>query len=86
MIHPSPYQQASILVDEYFSMFNHSCGLQFSIECALKCVNQIILSRKDDAKFDDREWAKSSDYHTPHPMYLSYWVLVQEELKTFKNY
>lgn len=47
-------------------------------------VNEIIESRKEDKAFDDREWAKSSDYFTPHPMGFTYWKEVKNELFNHK--
>jgi hypothetical protein len=69
MICLSPKQKA----DELLSVFPN-------YQLAIKCVQEIILSRKDDKGFDDREWAASSDYHTPHPMYYTYWKEVQQEI------
>jgi hypothetical protein len=57
-------------------------------QLAMRVVQEIILSRNEDSSFDDREFAKSSDYHTPHPMYYSYWKEVQQEIlfsKTTSN-
>ena len=48
-------------------------------ECCHIAVNEIIESRKDDAKFDDTFFS-TSEYHTPHPMYLSYWLQVKQEI------
>jgi hypothetical protein len=48
-------------------------------------VNEIIESRKDDKHFDDRYFAKSSDYFTPHPMGFTYWKEVKNELFNFKQ-
>jgi hypothetical protein len=53
---------------------------QIAIECALIVVDEVIESRKDDKHFDDRDFAKSSDYFTPHPMGLTYWKEVEQEL------
>jgi len=49
-------------------------------QCALIAVDQIIESRKDDGAFDDTKLGNSSEYYTPHPMYLSYWNLVKTEI------
>lgn len=48
-------------------------------ECCNIVVDQIIASRKDDAIFDDT-FMSTSEYHTPHPMYLSYWLQVKEKI------
>jgi len=50
-------------------------------QCALMSVEEIIESRKDDGRFDDTLLSTSSEYHTKHPMYLSYWLEVKEELE-----
>jgi hypothetical protein len=47
--------------------------------CALKSVDEIIKSRGDDSSFDDTSFS-SSLYHTPHPMYLTYWTQVKQEI------
>jgi len=47
--------------------------------CALKSVDEIIKSRGDDNSFDDTSFS-SSLYHTPHPMYLTYWTQVKQEI------
>ena len=52
---------------------------------AMFVVEEIIESRKEDKAFDDREWAKSSDYFTPHPMYFTYWKEVKNEIFNFKS-
>lgn len=43
------------------------------------CVDEIIKSREESASFDDTHY-QTSKYHTPHPMYLSYWIEVRKEL------
>ena len=48
---------------------------------ALKAVDEIILSRKDDSQFDDTLWAGGSDMYKMHPMYLNYWVEVKQEIE-----
>ena len=51
---------------------------------AMFVVNEIIESRKDDKAFDNRDLAKGSKYYTPHPMYLTYWKEVKNEIFNFK--
>jgi hypothetical protein len=48
-------------------------------ECCNIAVDEIINSRKDDSNFDDT-FLVTSEYHTPHPMYLSYWLEVKKEI------
>lgn len=55
--------------------------IEFAKLCALKAVDEIILSRKDDSQFDDTLWAGGSDMYTMHPMYLNYWLDVKQEIK-----
>jgi hypothetical protein len=55
------------------------------VAIAMFVVNEIIESRKEDKHFDDRDFAKSSDYFTPHPMGLIYWKEVKNELFNFKQ-
>jgi hypothetical protein len=55
------------------------------VAIAMFVVNEIIESRKEDKHFDDRDFAKSSDYFTPHPMGLTYWKEVKNELFNFKQ-
>lgn len=47
---------------------------------AIFAVNEIIKSRQDDKSFDDTVFQMASRYATPHPMYLTYWKLVLEEI------
>ena len=47
---------------------------------ALFVVEEIIESRKEDSAFDDIYLANGSNYYTPHPMYLTYWIKVKHEL------
>jgi hypothetical protein len=60
-------------------------NIKKAITLAMFVVNEIIESRKEDKSFDDREWAKSSDYFTPHPMGFTYWKEVKNELFNFKQ-
>ena len=46
---------------------------------ALKVVDEIIKSREEDSSFDDK-MLSLSEYHSPHPMYLSYWTQVKQEI------
>lgn len=50
-------------------------------DAAIYVCKQIIASRKDDPNFDDTLLSTSSEYYTPHPMYLTYWKLVIEAIK-----
>jgi hypothetical protein len=48
-------------------------------QCALIVVDEIISSRKDDTIFDDT-FLLTSEYYSPHPMYLNYWLQVKDEI------
>ena len=50
-------------------------------QCALIAVDEIISSREDDGAFDDTVSSMSSEYYTPHPMYLTYWQQVKQEIE-----
>lgn len=50
-------------------------------DAAIFVVNEIIKSRKDDDRFDDTVLRGSTTHYIkPHPMYLTYWLLVKEEI------
>ena len=53
----------------------------FAKQSALIVVKEIIKSRKDDPNFDDTLYSTGSEYYTPHPIYLTYWNLVKEEIE-----
>ena len=77
----TPQEKAKELVARYMILFSNQ--EQYSDEakqCALIAVDEIILSREDDGAFDDTKWGNSSEYYTPHPMYLNYWKLVKQEI------
>lgn len=52
-----------------------------SKQCALIAVNEIIESRKADPDFDDTKLGIVTHYIAPHPLRLSYWVKVKEEIE-----
>lgn len=68
----TPLEKSELLIDAV------------GVAIAIFVVEEIIESRKEDRAFDDREWAKSSDYFTPHPMGLTYWKEVKNEIFNFK--
>ena len=74
----TPKEKAQKLVGKFIQTNGNSF---FAKECALIAVDEIIESRKDDGAFDDTKWGNSSEYYTPHPMYLNYWLLVKEEIQ-----
>ncbi len=64
-------------------LYNKFYGIPLYIKTVKECchiaVDQIISSRKDDAIFDDT-FLLTSEYYSPHPMYLNYWLQVKEEI------
>jgi hypothetical protein len=72
----SPQQKAKQLYGKFYGI---PLYIKTVKECCHIAVNEIISSRKDDSGFDDTYLA-TSEYHTPHPMYLSYWELVKQEI------
>ena len=50
-------------------------------QCALISVDEIIKSREDDGVFNDLKSAEGSEYYTPHPMYLTFWNNVKQEIE-----
>jgi hypothetical protein len=85
MIHIPPKEKAQEL---FSTIMNAQDEWRNDIECAIRIViilvNEIIESRKDDASFDDTLW-QISDYSAKHPMYLSYWIKVKEELSNIEK-
>ncbi len=49
--------------------------------CALIAVDEIIKSREDDGHFDDSVSYTGSEYYTEHPMYLTFWLQVKQEIE-----
>ena len=77
---PTPKEKAQELVEKYYILSMDSFRtLIYAKQCALIAVQEIINSRSDDKGFDDTMFA-NNEYHTPHPMYLSYWQEVENEL------
>jgi hypothetical protein len=72
----TPQEKAKELIDK----FTFEIGKFNAKQSALVTVNEIIESREDDGAFDDTKWTNSSDYYTPHPMYLNYWIKVKIEI------
>ena len=49
--------------------------------CALVAIDEIIESRKEDNGFDDTILSTAAKYWTAHPMYLTYWLEVKQEIE-----
>lgn len=63
---------------------SHEKNVSTAKNAAEYICDQIIESRKDDSGFDDILFSTSSEYYTPHPMYLKYWLMVKEEIRKIK--
>lgn len=74
----NPKEKAAYLVLKYMSKV---VSKQVAKECASVAVDEIINSRDDDGAFDDTLSSTSSEYYTPHPMYLTYWRQVKNEIE-----
>ena len=90
----TPNEKAKKLVDDLYqttpneAWFNPPLGCltmehkawDHAKQCALIAVDEIIDSRREDQGFDDTLYA-TGEYHTPHPMYLTYWNEVKQEIE-----
>jgi hypothetical protein len=74
----TPQEKADELYVGYWHLTNDS---RIAKQCALIVVNEIIESREDDSAFDDTMWENASEYYSPHPMYLNYWLKVKIEIE-----
>jgi hypothetical protein len=63
------------------SYLNVGMGDGWAKQCALIAVDEIIESRKDDSMFGDTLLSTSSEYYNPHPMYITYWLQVKQEIE-----
>jgi len=81
----SPKEKAKELVDKYrdtiMSFLSDNMKDMNAKKCASIAVDEIIKSREEDGSFDDTLSSTSSEYYTPHPMYLTYWQEVKQELE-----
>jgi hypothetical protein len=83
----SPQEKAKELVDQFMDLSEEQeyntpryMTKEMAIQCALIAVNEIIESREDDGAFDDTRSVIGSEYYSLHPMYLTYWEQVKEEI------
>lgn len=83
----TPQEKAAELFKRFYCFPNNSKRkigyIQFKTarQCALIVVDEIIQSRQDDGHFDDALSSTGSEYYTPHPMYLTYWLQVKQEIE-----
>ncbi len=79
-----PQEKAENLILKYLRIHNDTkewFHKGMAKQCALIAVDEIIESRKDDSRFDDTLFQITTHYITPHPMYLTYWLKVKEEIE-----
>jgi hypothetical protein len=74
----TPQDKAAELVNK---LCTHLISIEQAKRCALIAVNEIIESRKDDSRFGDTLLSTSSEYYNPHPMYITYWLQVKQEIE-----
>jgi hypothetical protein len=67
--------------DSIPALINAPMTMESAKQCALIAVDEIIKSREEDSHFDDKLLYTGSDYLTVHPMYLTYWLQVKEEIE-----
>ena len=84
----TPKEKALDLWWTYYSRIEHTLSEEYSPHekdiakyLAVTAVDEIIKSRKDDSQFDDILSSTGSEYYTPHPMYLTYWLQVKQEIE-----
>lgn len=73
----SPKDKAQLLYNKFYGIPLYVLTVK---QCCHIAVDEIINSREDDGAFDDTLFSTSSEYYTPHPMYLTYWKQVKEEI------
>ena len=70
--------------EKAIQIYNKFYGIPLYLKTVKECchilVDQIIESREDDGAFDDTRSVTGSEYYSPHPMYLTYWLQVKEEI------
>lgn len=77
----TPQEKAKELIDN-FTFRCEECNYDWNAkQCALIAVNEIIESRKADPDFDDTKLGIVTHYIAPHPLRLSYWAKVREEIE-----
>lgn len=81
----SPKEKAEQLMEKYYeSYIDDDFYGDYTIatkKSSLIAVDEIIESRKEDGSFDDTLLSSGSEYYSPHPMYLTYWLEVKKEIE-----
>jgi hypothetical protein len=70
-----------ILMQEDTECGNEILCTHIAKKCSLLLVEEIKESRKDDGSFDDTLFQGRSPYSSVHPMYLTYWNQVEDQIK-----
>lgn len=83
-----PREKAEQLYRDAFNRWcyelSHDKNVATAKNAAEYICDQIIESRREDGSFDDTLSSTSSEYYSPHPMYLTYWKQVKEEIRGLK--
>ena len=86
----TPKEKAHQLYIESFNRWcyelSHEKNVLTAKNAAEYICDQIIESRQEDGSFDDTLSSTSSEYYSPHPMYLTYWKMVKEEIRKINIY
>ena len=78
-----PREKAAQLIVDY-QLKVKSLDYNEAKQCSLVLVDEIIKSRSEDKGFNDTLLSKTSEYWTAHPMYLTYWEQVKQEIEKYK--
>ena len=85
MAQQTPQEKALELIHKYVALTDGwvygKSSWEYKKKCASIAVDEIIKSREDDGSFDDSLSSTSSEYYTPHPMYLTFWLQVKDEIE-----
>ena len=80
----TPKEKAEELISDFTRMYSNILQKEiytyWAKQSSIRVVDEIIKSRRDDDIFDDYMSVGGSDYYTPHPMYLTHWKQVKEEI------
>jgi len=82
----TPKEKAEELMSKYYTLDTHDednfiIRKERAKQYTLIAIDAIIKSREDDNGFDDSLSFTGSEYYTPHPMYLTYWLQVKKEIE-----
>jgi hypothetical protein len=78
----TPSEKALELYNKYLPYVNDYAHPEPAAkELCMITIGEIIESRKDDSRFGDTLLSTSSEYYNPHPMYITYWLQVKQEIE-----